>query len=294
VVKRRATYGHRRVTARVNRLFGTRNNRKRIRRVMQLYGLTLPKVNRRRGRAHTGRVMRDRSDERWCSDELVIPCWSGEVVHVAFVLDCHDREVLAKVAAARPLLATDIQELMRRAVAQRFGDRRPSVPIQWLSDNGSIYTARATEWEAEQLHLQPITTPASSPESNGMSEAFVNTLKRDYVDGADCSTAALVLSQLPQWIEDYNEQAPHSALGVPIAEAIPARTDPEGGTDTKPLSVSRIGGQSTLPALRLSGARCCLRRALLVREPALDAVKCARGCLSNEGRVPVDIAGRQY
>jgi hypothetical protein len=36
----------------------------------------------------------------------------------AFVLDCHDREVLAQVAAARPLLATDIQELMRRAVAR--------------------------------------------------------------------------------------------------------------------------------------------------------------------------------
>ena len=213
VVKNRATYGHRRVTARVNQLFGTRYNRKRIRRVMQLYGLTLPTVNRRRGRAHTGRIMRDRSNERWCSDELLIPCWSGEVVHVAFVLDCHDREVLAHVAAARPLLATDIQELMRRAVTHRFGDLQPQEPIQWLSDNGSIYTALATEWMAEQLHLQPITTPASSPQSNGMSEAFVNTLKRDYVDGADCSTAASVLSQLERWLDDYNEVAPHSALG---------------------------------------------------------------------------------
>ena len=213
VVKNRATYGHRRVTARVNQLFGTRYNRKRIRRVMQLYSLTLPTVNRRRGRAHTGRIMRDSSNERWCSDELLIPCWSGEVVHVAFVLDCHDREVLAHVAAARPLLATDIQELMRRAVAHRFGDLQPQEPIQWLSDNGSIYTALATEWMAEQLHLQPITTPASSPQSNGMSEAFVNTLKRDYVDGADCSTAASVLSQLEPWLNDYNEVAPHSALG---------------------------------------------------------------------------------
>ena len=212
VVKRRATYGHRRVTARVNRIFGTRYNRKRIRRVMQLYSLTLPKVNRRRGRSHTGRIMRDGSNERWCSDELLLPCWNGEVVHVAFALDCHDRELLAHVAAPCPLLATDIQELMRRAVAHRFGDARPPEPIQWLSDNGSIYTALATEWEAERLNLQLITTPACSPQSNGMSEAFVNTLKRDYVDGADCSSAAAVLSQLPDWIEDYNELAPHSAL----------------------------------------------------------------------------------
>ncbi len=86
-------------------------------------------------------------------------------------------------------------------------------PIQWLSDNGSIYTALATEWEAERLNLHPITTPAYSPQSNGMSEAFVHTLKRDYVDGADCSSAAAVLGQLPQWLEDYNEHAPHSALG---------------------------------------------------------------------------------
>ena len=117
------------------------------------------------------------------------------------------------MAAARSLLATDIQELIRRAVVHRFGAQRPPEPIQWLSDNGSIYTALATEWVAEQLHLAPITTPAASPESNGMSEAFVNTLKRDYVDGADRATADTVLQQIPDWLEDYNEVAPHSALG---------------------------------------------------------------------------------
>ncbi len=212
VVRTRATYGHRRVTARVNRLFGTRYNRKRIRRVMRIYGLTLPKVNRRRRRAHTGKIMRDASNERWCSDELVIGCWSGDVVHVAFALDCHDREVVAHVAAPRALVATDIQELMRRAVYRRFGAARPREPMQWLSDNGSIYTALATEWEAERLNLHPITTPAYSPQSNGMSEAFVNTLKRDYVDGADRPHVAAVLRQLSEWIEDYNENGPHSAL----------------------------------------------------------------------------------
>ena len=176
-------------------------------------GLCLAIVNRRRGRAHRGRIIRDRINERWCSDALVIGCWNNEVVHVAFALDCHDREVVGHVSAARPLLADDIHELMRRSVRHRFGADRPSEPIQWLSDNGSIYTALSTEWEAEQLNLAPITTPAYSPQSNGMSEAFVNTLKRDYIDGADCSSAETVLRQLPGWIEDYNEYAPHSGLG---------------------------------------------------------------------------------
>jgi putative transposase len=46
-----------------------------------------------------------------------------------------------------------------------------------------------------------------------MSEAFVNTMRRDYIAGADVSTAAVVIEQVPHWIADYNAVAPHSALG---------------------------------------------------------------------------------
>jgi transposase InsO family protein len=59
-----------------------------------------------------------------------------------------------------------------------------------------------------------VTTPAYSPESNGMAEAFVNTIKRDYVPGADLSDAETVIRQVPGWIDDYNRLAPHSSLGM--------------------------------------------------------------------------------
>lgn len=85
--------------------------------------------------------------------------------------------------------------------------------MQFLSDNGSIYTAIETVITAERLGLAPVTTPAYIPQSNGMSEAFVRTLRRDYLDGADRSSAASVLEQIPRWLADYNGVAPHSALG---------------------------------------------------------------------------------
>jgi putative transposase len=215
VIRTRATYGARRVRALVNRAFGTAYNLKRIRRVMEIAGWKLPRSTRRRtGRAHTGLIRRECPNERWCSDVLEIACWNGEIVQVGFALDCHDREALACVAAPRDLVARDIQELMHRAVAARFGaGARPDCPVQWLSDNGSIYTALDTICTAERLNLVPITTPAASPQSNGMSEAFVNTLRRDYLSGADRSSAAAVLDQVPAWIADYNAVAPHSALG---------------------------------------------------------------------------------
>jgi len=196
-------------------VFDTAYNLKRIRRVMEIAGWTLPRSARRRtGRAHTGRVQRAVSNERWCSDVLEIACWNGEYVQLGFALDCHDRECLAVVAAPRALAARDIQQLMHWAVAARLGPgNRPDAPIQWLSDNGAIYTALDTICTAERLHLEPITTPVRSPESNGMAEAFVNTLKRDYVSGADRGSAAAILDALPAWIADYNAVAPHSALG---------------------------------------------------------------------------------
>ena len=42
--------------------------------------------------------------------------------------------------------------------------------------------------------------------------AFVKTCKRDYVYVHDRPDARTVLSQLPQWFEDYNEIHPHKAL----------------------------------------------------------------------------------
>jgi hypothetical protein len=57
VTNSRTTYGYRRVRARVNRTFRVGYNRKRIRRVMQLHGLTLaPRVHGRHGRPHLGQI----------------------------------------------------------------------------------------------------------------------------------------------------------------------------------------------------------------------------------------------
>jgi transposase InsO family protein len=85
VIQRRATYGHRRVRARVNRLFGTRYNRKRIRRVMRIHGLeSPPKTRRRTGRAHTGKIATEQADVRWSSDVFEIACWNAEIVQVGF------------------------------------------------------------------------------------------------------------------------------------------------------------------------------------------------------------------
>ncbi len=53
-----------------------------------------------------------------------------------------------------------------------------------------------------------------------MSEAFINTLKRDYVDGADCSSAETVIRQLPGWIEDYERKRATLRARAAVAKTI--------------------------------------------------------------------------
>src|SRR5258708_22100723 len=154
VIRTRASYGSRRTRALVNRAFDAGYNLKRIRRVMEIAGWTLPRNARRRtGRAHTGQIQRAVSNERWCSDVLEIACWNGEIVQLGFVLDCHDRECLAWTAVPRDFTTREIQHLMRAAVPLRFGAGRPAAPIHFLSANASIYTAVDAGCTAERLNL---------------------------------------------------------------------------------------------------------------------------------------------
>lgn len=219
VIAIRATYGYRRITTMVNRerIAGGKDriNRKRVQRIMQMNGLSLPQTMPEQKREHTGKVMTLFPNLRWCSDGMEIRCYNGDKVFVAFALDCCDREAFAYVARTEPLIADDIEELMITSVEKRFGESlRCTREIQWLSDRGSIYRAKAVKTLSRHLNLQCCYTRAYSPESNGMAEAFVKTIKRDYVYQADCDSAETVLKLLPEWFADYNHVAPHSALGM--------------------------------------------------------------------------------
>jgi putative transposase len=58
---------------------------------------------------------------------------------------------------------------MMQAVEYRFGaGSTAQTPIEWLSDNGSCYTAIETRTFAKQLGLKPVRTPVESPQSNGI------------------------------------------------------------------------------------------------------------------------------
>ena len=213
----RPTYGYRRVTQllriRLKSLEKEPVNHKRVYRIMKLNGLLLQRDSGKPNRTHEGKVVTLRSNTRWCSDSFSIQCWNGDRVHVIFSLDTCDREVIRHLSSTIGVDGAMARDLMVESVEARFGQvSKLPVRVQWLSDNGPCYTAHETVQMGRALGFEVCTTPAYSPESNGMAEAFVKTFKRDYIWSADLTDARTVMAQLSQWFEDYNENAPHKGL----------------------------------------------------------------------------------
>ncbi|WP_249438655.1 IS3 family transposase, partial [Escherichia coli] len=213
------TYGYRRVWALLRRqaeLDGMPAiNAKRVYRIMRQNALLLERKTAvpPSKRAHTGKVAVKESNQRWCSDGFEFRCDNGEKLRVTFALDCCDREALHWAVTTGGFDSETVQDVMLGAVERRFGNELPASPVEWLTDNGSCYRANETRQFARMLGLEPKNTAVRSPESNGIAESFVKTIKRDYISVMPKPDGLTAAKNLAEAFEHYNEWHPHSALG---------------------------------------------------------------------------------
>ncbi|EBZ3140228.1 TPA: IS3 family transposase [Salmonella enterica] len=213
------TYGYRRVWALLRRqaeLDGMPAiNAKRVYRIMRQNALLLERKTAvpPSKRAHTGKVAVKESNQRWCSDGFEFLCDNGEKLRVTFALDCCDREALHWAVTTGGFDSETVQDVMLGAVERRFGNELPASPVEWLTDNGSCYRANETRQFARMLGLEPKNTAVRSPESNGIAESFVKTIKRDYISIMPKPDGLTAAKNLAEAFEHYNEWHPHSALG---------------------------------------------------------------------------------
>ncbi|MEZ2808281.1 IS3 family transposase, partial [Escherichia coli] len=213
------TYGYRRVWALLRRqaeLDGMPAiNAKRVYRIMRQNALLLERKTAvpPSKRAHTGKVAVKESNQRWCSDGFEFRCDNGEKLRVTFALDCYDREALHWAVTTGGFDSETVQDVMLGAVERRFGNELPASPVEWLTDNGSCYRANETRQFARMLGLEPKNTAVRSPESNGIAESFVKTIKRDYISIMPKPDGLTAAKNLAEAFEHYNEWHPHSALG---------------------------------------------------------------------------------
>ncbi len=213
------TYGYRRVWALLRRQSETDDmaviNAKRVYRIMRQNALLLerkPAIPPSK-RAYTGKVAVGESNQRWCSDGFEFRCDNGEKLRVTFALDCCDREALHWAASTGGYDSETVQDVMLGAVERRFGSSLPASPVEWLKDNGSAYRSHQTRQFARMVGQETKHTAVRSPESNGIAESFVKTMKRDYISIMPKPDGLTAVKNLAEAFEHYNEWHPHSAQG---------------------------------------------------------------------------------
>lgn len=213
-------------------------NAKRVYRIMSENSLLLlhDKPSRRQ-REHKGRISVKDSDQRWCSDGFEFSCDNGEKLRVTFALDCCDREALYWAASNGGYDSETVQDVMLGAVERRFGNSLPTSPVEWLTDNGSAYRSYQTRQFARMVGLEPKHTAVRSPESNGMAESFVKTMKRDYISIMPKPDGLTAVKNLAEAFEHYNEWHPHSALGYRSPREYLRRRTSNGLSDKKCMEI---------------------------------------------------------
>jgi len=122
------------------------------------------------------------------------------------------------VAQLEPVRSSPRSHRLRREQHQRHRlERLSGAASKWYALGCKLPNGEGSAWPGnpglrEKLGLLICTTPAYSPESNGMAESFVKTFKRDYVYLNELHSAASVMGHLAAWFEDYNEVHPHKGL----------------------------------------------------------------------------------
>jgi putative transposase len=208
------TFGYRRLWALLRFGEGLRVNRKVIYRVLKLKGWFVhQRVGTPRPRVQGRRSRAQRSNERWAMDLTHVPCGADGWGHLTAVIDCHDREVAGFEFALRGR-AKEAERALEEACLARFGTLRPQGPRPLVrSDNGLIFQSRRFRASCRDYHLRQEFITPYTPEQNGLIERFFRSLKEECVWQHNFASFAEARTAITQWIEWYNAERPHQALG---------------------------------------------------------------------------------
>lgn len=216
VLAEHPSYGHRRIALALS------VNKKRVRRVMRLFGIhpyrRRPKRLRKRcdegaEAAPYGNLLQavvpDRPDLAWVSDFTHLRFWDRKV-YLATVLDACTREAVGTsvlTGHSTPLVLGAFEDALSRG----------RKPLLLRSDQGSEYRSRTYTRLVEASGVRVSMSRKSAPWENGLQEAFFSQFKIDLGDPSRFQTLGELVAEVFRTLHRYNHHRIHTALGMPPA-----------------------------------------------------------------------------
>lgn len=213
VLHNRPSYGHKRIAIALGL------NKKRIRRVMRLFGI---KPYRRRGRKFRKSKENSASFSNllltefpqyphhiWASDFTHIS-FHGRWIYLATIVDLFTREVVGF-----SVLTTHSVQLVMNAFLSAI-HKHPH-PVILHSDHGSEYTSQDYISLITELGITPSMSRKGCPWENGYQESFYDKFKVDLGDPNRFTNLGELVWAICKTIHEYNQNRIHTALKMPPA-----------------------------------------------------------------------------
>jgi transposase InsO family protein len=220
--KHRGTYGSPRITADL-RDEGWRVSENTVAALMRELGLA---ARRRRRRRQTTRRSRgrwrapdrigrdfaaDRLNHKWYGDGTEIPTDEGKL-YLDSVLDMGSRRIVG-FAVGEHHDADLATAALQMAVAVR-GGRDAIREVIMHTDQGSEYTAKTFQAACGRVGISQSMGRPGSALDNAVIESWHSTVEFELRQLEHFTTQAQARRRVAAWIEEYNHQRRHSALGM--------------------------------------------------------------------------------
>ncbi|HEL0023088.1 TPA: IS3 family transposase, partial [Streptococcus equi subsp. zooepidemicus] len=209
--KRKGILGYRRMTRAVNRKLGTTYNKKRIRRLMRILGISSI-IRRSRGYCtKTSFVNIEENilnrefaahapNQKWCTDVTFLQYGRGCKAYLSAIKDLYDGSIVAYHISKHndnPL----VMETLRKAIEINSG----ATPLLH-SDRGSQYTSREYRMVTTQYQMTRSMSRVGKCIDNAPIESFFGHFKTECYDLKDYKTFEELVYDIDDYIYFYNNE----------------------------------------------------------------------------------------
>ena len=211
-------WGYRRVRAWLKYRQDLPVGHKRVYRLMKENGLLVPQKRYRAKRQPSGQKPRaQRPGQFWGIDmtKFIIPGlgWA----YLVIVLDWFSRKVVGWQLSWR-CRTQEWRQALEDAVLQEFPHGVRGQGLKLVSDNGCQPTSRSFLKVTAILDIEQIFTSYNNPKGNAETERFMRTLKEELLWLEEFDGLEEAREKLSAWIDFYNKDYLHSALGYKSPE----------------------------------------------------------------------------
>lgn len=208
------SYGHRRLALHLG------VNKKRIRRVMRLFGLYPYRRRGKKPRKTNGitdigyqnlvkEIIPQYEGHIWAADFTYLS-YQGKFLYVATVIDLYTRKVVGWSAMRNHSTPLVLQALF---MALSSHPR----PVIFHSDNGSEYASKVFVRVLTETGIAISRIAPGCPWENGYQESFYAQFKIDLGDPGRCASLGELVYEIAKTIWYYNHMRIHTAIKMPPA-----------------------------------------------------------------------------